>query len=110
MPDAWPGTYPAWLTEFRPHQLTAAKQILEAYGRGADVVLLDAPPGSGKTIIAEMVRQAMGVNGTYVCHGLSLQDQFLGDFNYSCTLKGRRNYPTLNMPTLGRQAANGRRS
>lgn len=95
----WPGVYPSWLTEFRPHQLTAAREIVNLFESGVDVVMLDAPVGSGKTIVAEMVRQYLGVKGTYVCSGLDLQDQFIGDFGeYSRVLKGRRNYPTLKLP------------
>lgn len=68
--------WPAKFTRFRPDQLTATEQIIEAFDQGARVVMLDAPTGSGKTLAAEMVRRRLGVKGVYVCSGKQLQDQF----------------------------------
>lgn len=91
--------WPAKFTRFRPDQLTATEQIIEAYESGAKVVMLDAPTGSGKTLAAEMVRRRLGVKGVYVCSGKQLQDQFVADFGeYARVLKGRSNYPTATMP------------
>lgn len=91
--------FPAWVKGFRPHQWQAVQEIMEAYKHGADVVFLDAPTGSGKTLIAEMVRRLMGTEkNLYVCSGKDLQDQFLKDFDYARVLKGRSNYPTLDKP------------
>jgi Rad3-related DNA helicase len=56
------------------------------------VVVLDAPTGSGKTVIAETVRQLLGYRGLYVCHSKTLQDQFFTDFPNSGIVKGRSNY------------------
>lgn len=46
----WRG-WPDWVRGFRPHQLDAIEEIVDAYRRGADVVFLDAPTGclSGDT-------------------------------------------------------------
>ena len=91
--------WPAKFTRFRPDQLVATEQIIEAYESGAKVVMLDAPTGSGKTLAAEMVRRRLGVKGVYVCSGKQLQDQFVADFgDYARVLKGRSNYPTATMP------------
>lgn len=90
--------WPAWVKGFRPHQVEAVEEIIDAYRRGVRVVFLDAPTGAGKTLIAEMVRRRMGVNAVYVCNSKSLQDQFLRDFSYSRVLKGRANYPTELQP------------
>lgn len=90
--------WPEWVRGFRPGQLQATAEILNSYGRGIRTVLLDAPTGTGKTLIGEMVRRVQGVNGLYVCSGLELQDQFAGDFEYGRVLKGRGNYSTVNMP------------
>lgn len=90
---------PEWVKGYRDHQTVAVGECLAAYGRGVKVVILDAPTGSGKTLIGEMVRIAMGrVKGLYVCSGKQLQDQFIHDFPYAKVLKGRSNYPTVGMP------------
>lgn len=96
--------WPEWLTAgagFRPWQLDAHAEIMEHYYEGADVVILDAPTGAGKTLIAEMVRRTLAENqgrAIYVCDSLGLMDQFKKSFPYANPLKGRTNYSTLNMP------------
>src|SRR2546423_12028209 len=64
---------PDWFHTFRDHQINAIEEILDAYRSGASVVVLDAPTGSGKTLIAESVRQLLR-NGT----GDSLSGTFTG--------------------------------
>lgn len=93
---AWgdPGL-PGWITELRPHQVQAVGEVVEAFERGAKVVFLDAPTGSGKTLIGECVRRLVGGGQSlYTCSTLTLQDQFLDDFDYAKVVKGRRNYAT----------------
>lgn len=85
---------PEWFEGFRGHQRDAICEVLDAYRRGADVVFLDGPTGSGKTLVGEAVRQAVGGRAMYVCHSLGLQDQFATDFPYARVLKGASNYPT----------------
>lgn len=89
----WHG-WPEWVQGFRPHQLQAVVEIIDAYARGADAVMLDAPTGAGKTLIGEMVRRLTTSQALYVCHSIGLQDQFVHDFPYAAVLKGRTNYPT----------------
>ena len=89
------GPWPEKITEFRPDQVTAVRRVLAAYAAGARVVLLDAPTGSGKTLVAEAVRRATEARGLYVCSDRGLQDQFLRDFPEAHVIKGRRNYPTM---------------
>lgn len=91
--------YPHWVEGFRPHQISAVQQIQEHWNNGVKVVMVDAPTGAGKTLIAEMARRLEGVGGAglrsiYTCSTKTLQDQFLADFDYSCVMKGRANYPT----------------
>lgn len=88
---------PEWLTELRPHQLEALGEIDEAYKSGAQLVWLDAPTGAGKTAIGECTRRKLQVPALYVCSGLTLQDQFLRDFDYAHVLKGKSNYPSTSM-------------
>lgn len=84
---------PDWCESLRPHQADAVAEIVAAYKDGVDLVLLDAPTGSGKTLIAEIVRQMMGFPQTsYVCSSLTLQDQFEEDFKRAKVAKGRSNY------------------
>lgn len=85
---------PDWFVSHRAHQLTAIDEIVDAYQSGADVVVVDAPTGAGKTLIAETVRQRMGWSALYTCSTKSLQDQFTRDYPYATLLKGRSNYAT----------------
>lgn len=85
---------PKWVERLRPHQWKAAREAVKAYESGAKVVFVDAPTGSGKTLIAELIRRQLGVRGLYICSTKSLQDQVNRDFPYSHLLKGRANYPT----------------
>ncbi len=95
---------PSQFATFRDHQLPAVEEILAAYAQGKLVVFLDAPTGSGKTLIAEVVRRLdagqPGQQTLYVCNNKSLQDQFAGDFPYAKVLKGRKNYSTHDRPEL----------
>lgn len=85
---------PPWAKSIRPHQLQAIQSILSAYKSGADLVFLDAPTGSGKTLIGELVRQSLTARGLYLCSSLNLQHQFARDFSDAAILYGRSNYPT----------------
>ena len=89
---------PAWVKDFRPYQEDAIVDILEAYERGAKVVFLDAPTGSGKTLIAEATRRKLATDALYTCTTKTLQDQFISDYDYAALLKGRDNYPTMYAP------------
>jgi ATP-dependent DNA helicase DinG len=88
------GPLPLWVKEIRPHQADAVRECVQAFDQGADVVFLDAPTGTGKTLIGELVRRLLQAKSLYVCSDKSLQNQFARDFDYSRVLKGRSNYPT----------------
>lgn len=88
---------PSWATSLRPQQETAIANVLAAF-RSSPVVFLEAPTGSGKTLIADIVRQHLAPRALYVCHSLSLQEQFRKDFPTAALIKGRSNYPTHNHP------------
>lgn len=88
---------PSWVTEFRPHQVAAINGVVEAFTR-VPVVVLDAPTGSGKTLIAETVRRMMRTSALYICTTKGLQDQFVKDYPYAHVLKGKANYPTEKYP------------
>jgi Rad3-related DNA helicase len=88
---------PVWAPTIRPNQVTALQGILDAYN-STDVVILEAPTGAGKTLIADLVRQSLNSRTIYSCSSISLQHQFLRDFPTAALLKGRSNYPTLDHP------------
>jgi ATP-dependent DNA helicase DinG len=87
----WPGK----LDAFRPWQIDATREIVDGFRRGMGVMVLDGPPGTGKTIIGEMVmRCRQGGRATYLAHTISLQQQFVEDFPYAAVVKGAANYAT----------------
>jgi Rad3-related DNA helicase len=90
---------PQWVEEVRLHQAAAFTHIMDQFAR-TSVVMLDAPTGSGKTLIAEMVRQSFDWRAVYLCSTLALQDQFSADFTYAAVLRGRSNYPTADNPGM----------
>jgi ATP-dependent DNA helicase DinG len=61
-----------------------------------NVVVLDAPTGTGKTLIGETVGRILNTPRLYVCSSKQLQDQFIKDYPDAKVLKGRSNYPTIN--------------
>lgn len=87
---------PAWVDELRPHQIAAIEETVGHFHTGKRMVVLDAPTGSGKTLIGESVRQLVAGDGrsSYVCSSLTLQEQFAADFPEAKVIMGRTNYPT----------------
>lgn len=88
-------TLPAKFHSLWPHQERAVEELLEGWASGARVMVLDAPTGSGKSVVAEAARLARRARGLYVATTKTLQEQFHNDFPYSAVVKGRDNYPTL---------------
>lgn len=93
-------TLPEWAPSLRPPQITATQQVLERFEDGDKVVFLDAPTGTGKTLVADLVRQYLSCRSIYLCSSLSLQHQYMRDFPQSALLMGRSNYPTQGYPHL----------
>ena len=88
---------PEWFKGLRDHQRIAIREILTAFEEGAECVVLDAPTGSGKTLIGECVRRLLAkqyAQATYICSSKALQAQFLKDYPYAKVLQGRSNYAT----------------
>ncbi len=76
---------------FREYQEEAIKFILESEKR---FVFLEAPTGSGKSLIALAAAIAMG-GVTYAVHSKILQTQITDDFPEARSLFGRSNYPCI---------------
>jgi ATP-dependent DNA helicase DinG len=76
---------------FRKHQEEAIGFILESDKR---FVVLEAPTGSGKSLIAMTAGNAMG-GMTYMVHSKMLQNQITESFPEARSLFGRANYPCL---------------
>lgn len=93
-------TLPSWFTRYRPHQQSAIDEIAAGFDSGFKVMILDAPTGAGKTLIAESVRNRLGIEqGVYCCNTKTLQNQFSRDYSeYARVIKGRSNYPTELFP------------
>lgn len=93
------GVYPAWVDSFRSFQPSLSDEILSGLEHH-DLVLFQGPPGSGKSLIANMVQQKAALERTVtdgvpvLCVDRYLQDQYLRDFGEvgSVTMKGRANY------------------
>jgi len=90
---------PAKFTEFRPAQLQALERIKNSKKR---FILLQAPTGSGKSLIVAGAQRFLRTRCLYTCSTKQLQAQFVSDFaydleerEYAVELKGRANYPTL---------------
>jgi hypothetical protein len=92
-------TLPPWAPTIRPHQQQALAGILQSFANGTHIVMLDAPTGSGKTLIGELIRQSLDARALYLCSSISLQTQFHRDFPDSVLIKGRSNYPTYDNPS-----------
>ena len=95
--------------EFRPQQKEAILSIIEAYEEDPNgVFLLDAPTGSGKSVIAMLFADFLafkGNRGYILASDLALHEQYVKDFrgmqlwnwgnikgvdNYECAVNGER--------------------
>ena len=87
---------PEWVRDIRPDQRDACYAICDRFDDGNDVVFLEGPTGTGKTLIAELVRRQLDVAKTlYVCSSIALQTQFVRDFPYAALIKAADNYSTM---------------
>ena len=87
--------------EFRPHQKEAVEDIIEAIESGFETILLNAPVGSGKSLIGYCVARYLEEKGysSYIYTKTTfLQDQYLRDFKDLKTAMGRSNFECLMTP------------
>jgi len=83
---------PEKFTEFREHQLIALDKILQTRKK---VIMCQAPPGSGKTLLMAAMGRLLNTRMVYTCHNKQLQGQVIHEFPYAVELKGRSNYTCL---------------
>jgi len=83
---------PEKFKEWRRGQFEAAKQIAESSKR---FFFLQAPTGSGKSLIGATVQRLKRERMLYIVHTKQLEAQIKTDFPYAEVLMGRENYPCL---------------
>lgn len=86
---------PPKFTSYRPSQLVALDRISESDKK---YILLQAPTGSGKSLVASTLQKMLSTRVLYVCKTIQLQQQFKSDFPYAELLMGRANYPVYMQP------------
>lgn len=86
-----PPKYHSW----RPHQREAVEWVLEQWEKRTKCVVLDAPTGSGKSLIAIAAARLAGLKTLYLCSTRQLQSQLAEDFGEAVILWGREHYPCL---------------
>jgi len=100
--------WPSWVKHLRPLQVDAVTVLVERFDQGYAQLFVDAPTGSGKTLLGEVLRRTLNLRALYVCTTLQLQQQVLRDFPYAQLIKGRRHYPTELQPEITCDACEGR--
>jgi len=84
--------------EFRKKQKRVIKEIVGGFESGSDVVLLDAPPGMGKSIVLYTALDVYGGKGFYATPLKVLQEQLVNDEfigNDVIEIMGRNNYDCI---------------
>jgi Rad3-related DNA helicase len=102
------GPLPAWVKHLRPLQVDAVTRLVDGFDQGYGQMFCDAPTGSGKTLLGEVLRRTLNLRALYICSNIQLQQQVLRDFPYAKLIKGRRHYPTELHPDVTCDACEGR--
>lgn len=91
--------------EFRPYQKEAIEQIINIIENDGSNIILNAPVGIGKSLIAYVLSRYFADSNnssTYIYTKTKyLQDQYLHDFSDIITVKGRNNFMCMADPTIG---------
>jgi len=88
---------PAKFKEFRPEQVRMAAR---AASMTCKCLMIDAPTGTGKTLIGAAAQRWLKQPVLYVVTTKQLQDQIIADYPYAKVLKGRNEYPCLKHPNM----------
>ena len=85
--------------KFRPYQKEVIESIINKIDDGVETILLNAPVGSGKSLIgycvAKYLEEEYGDKSYIYTKTTYLQDQYLEDFNDLKTAMGRQNFKCL---------------
>lgn len=92
-------------SEARPGQIEAIKAALQAFQNGKKFYLLDAPTGSGKSVIGYTLARLMG-SVYYLTSTKILQSQLERDFPDVVTLKGRNAYKCVHWQAMAEMLRN----
>ena len=79
--------------EWWPGQRMTVGRLIAAFNEGYDAVLLNAPTGSGKTLIGSALGVILSVPTTTMTHTIALQKQYRKTAPWAFVSKGKRNYP-----------------
>lgn len=80
--------------KWRPYQAEAVERIVAAF-RHCRAVIMEAPTGSGKTVIGAAVSRMLGGDALYLSSTIHLQQQQLRTLPKAKTATGRSNHPCL---------------
>jgi len=78
--------------EWRKYQRQAVDTVINTKKK---FIILDAPTGSGKSLIGMSIAKLFGDRTYYLVGTKDLQDQLLRDFSFFALLKGRNNFNCL---------------
>lgn len=90
---------PPWASADRweRHQRPVFEEICARFDDGHRLVLVDAPCGSGKSLLGYMVHQYIGGRSLVLVGTKTLQDQYERTFPEIALIKGKANYIPLNV-------------
>jgi Rad3-related DNA helicase len=77
---------------WRKYQQSAVEKLASVDKK---IIILDAPTGSGKSLVAMSIAAAMGGRVYYLVGTKNLQEQLIRDFDCLALLKGRSNFRCL---------------
>jgi Rad3-related DNA helicase len=89
----------------RDHQVQAVQDILEAF-KTKKYAFLDAPTGSGKSLIAVVVQKLLGLRGVVVTATNALGEQYKRDYPHLPLIMGANQYPCEARRKLFKNEAN----
>lgn len=82
---------PSKFDELRPQQEAVLDKFMSSKGN----LLVEAPPGVGKTVVAAMLPRLLNTTVTYITPNKSLQKQVCDEIPFARMMMGRSNYPCL---------------